>query len=201
MEKAELDVVALEILAEAGKVRPWRAQALAKLLAEVEAISIDEWRVRVRKALELRDDHVDNAYFKSRLTRQQLIVAALSGAVLLGALLAVWRWRPPDLTALPRPGFGTLLLVVLMGALGATLSTLRGLAQMTSEGTIPERVGNRVLTALRPLVGAVGAVALYALFDSGLIALGNASLGVLLGGAFAAGFSERLVTGLLEKIQ
>ena len=104
------------------------------------------------------------------------------------------------ITAMISGVFGMAGGLLLMGALGASLSTLRGLSRMALDTKIPERVGSRALTSVRPLVGAVAAVALYVLFASGLFSLGGQTLGTLLAAATVAGFSERFVTGLLEGV-
>lgn len=207
MDLADVALLRIELLAEAGsgKLGRWRASAVEKLLGPVaregEETPLEDLRLRVRRAMEIRDEHSDNIHFKNRLTRQQVVVASLWAALLLGGLLVLFDRVSFDLDGKADfEGTATLVLVLLLGALGASLSTLRGLSQMAPDTKIPERVGSRALTSLRPLVGAVAAVALYVLFASGLFSLGGQTLGALLTASIVAGFSERFVTGLLERV-
>ena len=63
---------------------------------------------------------------------------------------------------------------------------------------IPEGLITEMTTLMRPVVGAVGAVAVYAFLQAGL--LGNIDTPAAYAVGFAAGFSERLVSRVAESV-
>ena len=93
-----------------------------------------------------------------------------------------------------------LLGIALAGALGAAFSGLLNAIHVVAteeSARVHSTTGDVVLTRL--FVGALGAVGLYILLSSGLLALPISSR-ILMALSFAAGFSERLVLRNLERV-
>jgi hypothetical protein len=162
-------------------------------------------------AMHLRDERSDDLYFKLKLIRGQIIVLiwALLALLVLGAVfLAVVDGNPLKIaweqTANGAgPSFDQLtgvniLCAMLLGAIGACFSGLVSLTGAGPEASIPERIASTSVTLARPLIGAVSAFAVILLLTSGL--LSHASASAAFAFAFAAGFSERLAIGALEKL-
>lgn len=162
-----------------------------------KAVELDEWRVRVKEARRIVDVHSDNVYRRLHLLRGHLrragIVLVL---VLLASWVAVavaprWGWSPTagDVLA-DGPSF---LLVMLLGALGASLSGVLTLLATDRHQRIPDVRAQRLLVWFRPVVGAAAAVIVVSVLLSGLAGVRvdpEAAAAV----AFVAGFSEMLVS-------
>jgi hypothetical protein len=196
------------LLAEARKKldQSWRGHAIEKLLSSgvVDARHADETSTRssydnerLVEAMKLRDEYSDNVYRRLDHTRVQLTILGAIAFVLIAALLALL-----TTSAIP-PSGGleplTFLGVALFGALGGAFSGAISLMRVAVTGlTVPEVLTNGFTTIMRPLVGAVGAVALYAFLQAGLFTGMNTESAYAV--AFAAGFSERLVSRVAESV-
>lgn len=204
----------------AVKLSGWRREAIELALgtgaaeANGEKLSKRERKARERAAraavdpdrlhfaTRLRDEHFANEYYKLRLSRRrmQVLLGVLAADLALLALSAEAWWFDPDARipiqapAEGAPRFLSLLLgMILFGALGGAWSALRSVATSTRSQRIPEQLGGLIVTAMRPLVGAAGALAAFLLLRAGLLDLREAAPPVVLAIAFAAGFSESLV--------
>ena len=102
-----------------------------------------------------------------------MLVVTLLALWLFGE--AAWYAGVPAATAPAGLHLAVLLFGLLGGATSALLAPGRGPA------------------LLRPVLGALAAQALYTLFASGTVALGQITPGAWLALSFAAGFAERLV--------
>jgi hypothetical protein len=92
-----------------------------------------------------------------------------------------------------------LLAIAIFGALGGTFSAMISLSN-SSTGDVPERLVNSWLTIAKPIVGAIGALAIFVLLLGGIIQALSLTNYLIFAMAFASGFSERIVFGALSKI-
>ena len=87
--------------------------------------------------------------------------------------------------------------VALFGALGGSfsgaISLIRG-----QPSRIPHRLAESWTTLMRPVVGAAGALAAFAFLAAGVLGIDGAKAAYAV--AFAAGFSERLVSKAAESL-
>lgn len=93
-----------------------------------------------------------------------------------------------------------LLGVILFGILGGTFSAIMSLSHTSSQKRIPEQIVNSYVTLLRVALGAVGALVVYIFLAMGILNAEIISAPYVLGFAFAAGFSERLVVRAVRQV-
>ncbi len=87
--------------------------------------------------------------------------------------------------------FPLLVSIILLGALGGTISSLMTVYKGSTESTIPDQILDMWFTISRPIFGSMAALALSVFFFAGLIQLGDLTIYVALVASFSAGFSER----------
>lgn len=188
---------------EKPKITGWRAEAIKDLICKDgkvnEALAGEP--ARVIEALALRDEHLHTQYFKIELRRKHL--QQLCAALGIGILLCVWlSFREK----LPKP-FGELGYVIpalLFGALGAALSVSRSLLLRDVSAKIPmQRLGAFAIW-VRPMIGAVSALAalafLYANEQLKIFAWKATDPAVIVVICFVAGFCERFIVGAIDKL-
>jgi len=189
-----------------------RRSAMLDLLCDKDALrpSIESEPARIAKAAEVLDDYFDTQYYRIELRRRQLITlfCALCVALLVLVGLAycgrIDLFLADDNTAVGTPN--RLVAVILLGTLGAVLSIAQTImaSDLTSKITAQRVVSFMVW--MRPAIGATAAVVAYVLL------LANQKLQVLFNGQFGedftviavvailAGFSERFITGALDRV-
>jgi 8-oxo-dGTP diphosphatase len=212
LDEAELQLRADALSEEAAKKvkDSWRGPAVRRLLDGVVAVgserpsretSLAELRRRVAEAQRLLDDRAGNVYRRLDHLRDQLALiglVALPAFVALIALLATGI-VPISGTSSDFDKSGVIYGVFLFGMLGGAFSGALSLVQAPIERSIPEVLSSGLTTVLvRPLIGAVAALAAYAFLRAGVISVD--AYGAAYAVAFAAGFSERLVTRAAESI-
>lgn len=189
------------------KLRPWRrahAEELFRAAAPREPgghVSDAEFSAATEAAFMLHE-HFGNEALKQRAGRSQTTVLVALALLALAAWLTlsfVWplAW---DQTA----SFGgrrLMVAVLVFGSMGASFSALISLATQSAAQTIPEQAFTYRITLARQVVGMVSALAIYVLLTTGFVKIGDfkATAQFVLLGAFAAGFSERLVVNALKK--
>jgi hypothetical protein len=156
----------------------------------------------VYQATLIRDQSGDNAYYKVALVREQrtllLTFLAIAILVLLGLAATGWLRFDEDPAS---PSAGLLAGVALFGMLGACLSAVSSMATIPG-GRIPEHTMASKLTVTRPFIGAAAALGVFAILEAGFLKLDageEAALALALG--FAAGFSDRLVMGIIGSVK
>jgi 8-oxo-dGTP diphosphatase len=198
----QLAVQGERLLAEASeKLTNWRKIAVTGTLAtpKDEAPTVEQ----LIEAQAFLDEHLDNTYYKLRLSLQRLMVLPW---LILAALAVLWLStvvHPVAVDAMKGAGVlasgGRLFLVALMGMLGALLS-LAVTTRATSK-RIPEELskGNEVF--LRIMIGSASAVAVSIAIEAGLLGILNTNGPSLFLAAIAAGFTDRLLNGVLNGIE
>lgn len=162
---------------------------------------VEDLRIRLIDAKWVLDTHSDNAYHKFRILRR----AVISTSVAYGAFLAVLavivalEWVPTALLTEPPEnsplGSWRLLLVVMtLGTVGAFFSSATELRNRDDKLRIPDLRVRYTLMAMRPVVGAAGAVVVIVVLQSALGDAVTLQPTATFGVAIAAGFTERLVT-------
>jgi hypothetical protein len=207
----ELELAAIELRREAEKISGWRAKAIADLICDAngelrkDILSLpqnrtDPSRMRVINALALRDDQFRTTYFKISLRRRHLYRLFLLLLVGIAASLLLSRFG-----ILPEP-FNKIKLmsgVVLFGALGAALSVARDLLAPDISAKIPAQQLGAFVIWMRPAIGATAALISFVLLNAKAIRLFDwdpASPAIIFSVAIVAGFTERFITGALERI-
>jgi hypothetical protein len=184
--------------ATAADLRDRVRAAMSEVPRRDQDEELAELRTRIKAARQVLDVHQDNTYLKLRLLSRHLLWAGvlllvtLAVAVGTVAIVLGLGWSPSgdeELFADAR----SVLVVVLLGAVGGATS---GLITVLNPGTqlrIPDVKAQRYLVLLRPLVGAAAALIVVAILQSGLGGV-QADARAALAVAFIAGFSERLVS-------
>lgn len=208
MEGWELEQYAEVLRRESIKLTSWRQKAVQALLGEPGAkkdpndpqpyasITPD----RLFQCALIADGEHENQYLKIAVRRTNLkrMFLILASIALLLPLLACWEVLPDPLS---RPG--TLIALEGFGALGAAFSVAISLTSRPLTDKIPEQLLGSFITWMRPVIGAVAALAAYVLLHAGwlpeLLTDMEQSFAAMLALAFLAGFSERLVVGVMEQ--
>lgn len=190
-----------------AKLSGWRAKATTSLLPDPNTLAAkaltDDQRERLRQAvvesMAVLHGHSDNLYHQLRLVGRQLNY--LVGVCLL-VLFVVFVTSLQSAT--PGSPFATsaLLPVAMAGALGGIISAMWQLSRV-GQARIPEAWLQGLVTSGRPIVGAVSALFIYAVLQSDLIQLVDASkvgFPAALVLAFVAGFSEKFVLRTVERV-
>lgn len=200
---------AASIRAEAlQKLGTWRRKQVEQLFASLseadknaDVVSDAEFAV-AHETAQLLHEHFTNDALKQRAARSQLrILVGIAAAALL-----VWWWccartvlGLPDDPAINEPSL--VLSVLLFGLMGAAFSALTSSFAQSASQTIPDQAFNYRVTLARQAVGMLSALVAYVALASGSIRVAEltlkAPLYLIL--AFAAGFSERLVIGTLDR--
>jgi putative (di)nucleoside polyphosphate hydrolase len=203
----------------ASKLSGWRGQSVAALLEldtpldrlgdadppvnnpTPQAGGDEETKWRVYQATALRDEDGDNTYYKVALAREQrtLLLGVLAAVITLLLVLVVVGWLSFDENP-ATPSAGLLGGVALFGMLGACLSAIRSMGRIPS-GRIPEHTLASKLTVARPFIGAAAALGAFAIVTADFLKIdAGEEATVVLAVAFAAGFSDRLVMGIVESV-
>jgi 8-oxo-dGTP diphosphatase len=192
--RARLESLKQEALAD--KFGAWRIKAILSLVGKAEqtlgrasACRFDEARAQSAEAVFLRNEASNNTYYRVATVRWQLLLLYFAGGVALGVLLWVNPFSGMELSS-----WRMSVSVALFGALGAACSAILSLAKTQTTQRIPEKLVNSWVTVLRPILGAMVALAAFALLRAEFIKLGDVTSFKVLAVAFAAGFSDRLVT-------
>jgi hypothetical protein len=167
---------------------------------------VDERNQAVRTTLyaatTLRDEEGTHEAGRMTRIRRQLLVL---GGVLVGVLAALLLLAvtiPLDLQGRPATvGESLWLYVALFGALGGGLSAFRALSGRVSRHRMPKHLLSSLLTAVRPLLGAIPALAAYVVLESGVLGFKPSTTAAVLGVAFVAGFAERLIVRAVEPLR
>jgi len=206
----------------------WRTQAIERHLRELKSIKaglaciilslrrsseISAGYSKLEEILTVRDDRLNNIYYKDAMTREQvfrllIVLAILAVAatflvtVAIYDIMGVLNLKENSNKAPVTARLTSFISIAVFGAIGATFSALTDLAGSKAETRIPKHAWSTWITIMRPVIGAVSAlIATFALLGGILPALSKTVSTIpetefayfvwML--SFAAGFSERLV--------
>jgi 8-oxo-dGTP pyrophosphatase MutT (NUDIX family) len=194
-----------------AKLRGWRYRATESLWSSLKltdwqktsATLKNEQRSQLEQAivesLKVLNEHSDNLYHRMLLVGKQLNYLVLACIVLLISTGIGSRLLAPPGSQYTWVHLGA---IAIAGALGGVASAMYQLSRV-GEAKVPEALLYGLVTLGRPLVGAVSALFVYAVIQSGIISLIKPSdvlfgAGLVLG--FVAGFSEQFVLSTVAKV-
>jgi uncharacterized membrane protein len=196
--------VATTLRREANKVTGWRAKAIEDLLCDNDGEllpGLTKEPQRVIDALALRDDQAHTISFRIRLRRRHLLqlFTVLCLGVALCLILSYF-----GLMSEPFNDTKQVASVILFGTLGAGLSVSQGLLTAGVAERIPAQQIGAFMVWMRPTIGAVAALVAFAILHANsslrIFAWNTSDPVVVNVISFAAGFSERFITGAIERI-
>jgi hypothetical protein len=179
---------------------PWRRKTIEEVLDRA-GVTEAEQAVNLRDAQALMDDYFETQYHKNGLLRDHLRNVVSIALVAIAALLLLIGGSTDGPAAWADWDWKTIAMVLLVGVLGASFSATRKLTGQSGRSPIPERVAHGWITVARIVLGAAPALAAYGFLRTGVVVIGQGNLGSVLVVAFAAGFSERFVTNLLQSLE
>jgi hypothetical protein len=198
LESAELDAAAAAIGKEAEKLTGWRKKAVEEILENRTLLAAGG----VFRAALIRDEHFNNEAYKDGLRRGSALRLAVLLIVVLGALLALAYFK--FFTDIAPVSPDVLLCVATVGLLGAIVSAITDTPKADSPARIPEMASSFRVTILRLMMGPASAIVLFFVIRSDLsrsiVQLEKGDGYAVLVIAFVAGFTERLVLRVVEKI-
>jgi hypothetical protein len=201
LDEREHEALAVSVREQSAKLDSWRRRAVEKLVP-------GDGHVPNAAALVEALQHIDaansNQARAQRLLRRQLAILAVVLLATAGILMAlVVAWLPasqpgpsssgPTVPSSPLSGLATdqlAVLAALFGIIGACISSMQRTTSDRRRMRVPQLRAASWASLTRPLVGAAVGLVVWALAAEGI--LGSQGLGVL-GFAFAAGFSERVI--------
>lgn len=192
---------ALNTLIEGSKkLMGWRLAMLNQLLADKGVLKKSLSLGDVVQAQQVLSEHHTNVYRRLKILRSQIQFLEVTATLAIIGWVSVLVFES-FLEQFEAEVFSpTLTLSALtFGILGACISGILRLEKRSSQQRIPDQLTSLVYTVARPLVGAVSALAVVIFVLAGILDVGSETPGLYLAAAFAAGFSERLLTSGMEK--
>jgi hypothetical protein len=204
-ETALLRDRAAEINREATEtLRGWRREAVSDLLLDSNGnVKRTLSTTAVIRARHLVDEANQANHVKRRYLQRQLRYLLGLGVVALALFLwGLTESNPLDMSSVTTTAF--VVYVPLFGILGASLFGVRSVSKTATSTNVPQNFTPFGVVLARTFIGAISAVALYLGLTADVINLATADAGVspalLLGVAFAAGYSERLAPQAVERM-
>jgi hypothetical protein len=201
----------LLVLGETGKLTEWRSETVRNLFPKNygKDYTLGELQNRLAMAMRIRDEHFDNEYYKLHTGQNNLKFVLRLFSMTVFALTLLYYLTT---TYFGWPAFigdwKMLVLVQFFGFLGAIFSVAIKLTDADEQGTktVPDSMKDGENLRYRTLIGPGSAVIMYFFLKSGFLNPNliqnngtevSANLILL---SFLAGFSERLVIQLLERL-
>jgi hypothetical protein len=168
--------------------------ALAAKPAKDEKAETEELRTRLMDARRVFDEHSDNVYWRIDILRRYVLLAGFALFLSLLAILiaSFLGWGVTSNSKL-LANTQDLVVVMLLGAVGASVSGVLTPLSRDAEQKIPDARAQRHLTWVRPLLGAGTAVVVVSIIGSGIVGVTVSPLALPVA-AIAAGFSERFAS-------
>jgi hypothetical protein len=180
------------------KLERWKVDKVEKRLMENGQIKADISLEDIIEAKIMIDDHDECVTFWSDSIQWQIFIL---GSVAFISTLLILIFLGFFSINLSFNNIAFVSSICLFGALGGCVSSIFSFSKISIKigEELPVLVLNAWLTMARPLVGAVSALVLSTFIISGLVDLGTVSPYMLLAVSFAAGFSERLIVGAVDR--
>jgi hypothetical protein len=204
--RQRLERMALVLKHEAeSKITGWRAKAIQDLICDSNGKLIllekDDNLMRVIDAVALRDDFLQNNWFKILLRRRHLLSLSM---ILWSAILLVlvFSWT----RILPEFLWDTKVLstAVLFGVLGAVVSLAQSLTVKDISDRIPVQQLGAIDVWMRPGIGAAASLVVLILLNANdhfkIFAESVKNPEVIVVLSLVAGYSERFIIGALDTI-
>ncbi len=185
------------------KLSKWRQKAVFKIIGNPESKSNSNTlnRENIYLATFIRDEHYDNTYHKISLRRANLL--RLFFILILGMItipiLAYFGFFPENIG-----NYKTIISIEFFGILGASLSVAITLTKSSIDLKIPEQVIGSFVTWMRPVIGAIAAVAVNVFLHTGIAGkvfsmdlLTDSGVLII---AFVTGFSERVIMRVVKTV-
>lgn len=196
---------ATEIHREAtDTLRGWRREAVSDLLLDSNGnVKRTLSTTAVIRARHLVDEANQANHAKRRYLQRQL--RYLLGLGVVALVLFLWgitKSNPLDASSVTTTAF--VVYVPLFGVLGASLFGVRSVSKTATSTNVPQNFTPFGVVLARVFIGAISAVVLYLGLTADVVNLATANAGIspalLLGVAFAAGYSERLAPQAVERM-
>lgn len=197
-----LVLTALQEEADGDMLHSRVAGAIALVPDRSSSDELSELQNRVFASRRILDDALDNLHRKNDMLRIQVARSALAASALIAlaslvlALQVRAGWSPSEIGYL-LGDLRSFLVVLVLGAVGASLSGLLTLARTNGSSRVPDLRLRWIFLKYRPVIGAISAIVAVAILQSGAAGLSVTSEAALVA-SFIAGFSERLVTRSLD---
>lgn len=184
------------LLEDAGIAHPGEtARAIGSLAGQRDQAV----RTSLYAATALRDEEGTHETGRLMLLRRQLLIVGAVLVCILFWMLALATVIPVDLQGPPAgAGKSLWLYVAVFGAFGGGASAFRALSSRVSRSRVPKHLLSSLITLVRPLLGAIPALAAYVVLESGVLGFKPATTAAVLAMAFVAGFAERLIVRAVE---
>jgi len=210
MDENERIDLANELRMETAKLNEWRKEAVLELIGQKKFDMLEAPTPQaLARAIELKDEHYNNQYYKNRLSqtlfRLLFFVLALSiigiGFYLFFAMKCYGHMFYTDL-GLWEYALG----VLLFGLLGATTSAILFTRYLSKYSRITEIGSSRIITLSKIFVGAAFSVFVFMLLRSSIadsiqiFSFTISSPVDYFAIAFVSGFSERFAQNAIETI-
>lgn len=185
---------------EKEKLKEWRKLSVEDLLKPVKdclAVNLPDARVRVEEAQKVVDDFFNDEHMRIRVLRRRINPIVVIFAVLITVLLIESYNGSPGF-----PTFQLLGLTVIFGLLGACASVASDLVTRYETSNLLKQFSEVTDSLRRISFGPVAAILVLLAIDAGFIPVlaKDNNLALKCCFAFVAGFSERLVMKLVEKV-
>lgn len=187
---------------EEEKLKEWRRIVVGELLKPLNNCPDEDLltaRVRLEQAQRINDEYFDDEHMRIGVLRRRINpLVAVFAALIVGLLLASYSG---NLSA-GFPDFPTLSLTVVFGLLGACASVASDLVTRFETSNLLKQFSEGADSLRRISFGPVAAILILLALNAGFIPKlkeGN-EVAMLCCFAFVAGFSERLVMKLVEKV-
>lgn len=191
-------VVLRDELEVSGKFSEWRRAAARHLLEPVLASATGagpmnerDRSARLQEGVRIRNENFANEYRKLTLLRRHQRSLLSIGSASMLILIMVLAANAPRLGTSGVDQAWLMVAAVLLGVVGAVTSAAQRSSRI-SHGRIPHQLGSYVASTSRVPIGAVAGLLVWLAGNTGLAPSTGTAASILVG-AFAAGFTERLV--------
>jgi hypothetical protein len=205
-DEAERRTRATVLRHEAGsKLKNWRKEAVLDVVGrDATGEKVPGTRDLIQVQF-LVDQHFENVYFKlDVLAARVAVMPWLLGALIVLVVAVAFTkdfilggGATPDASILN--DYVMTIAVAVLGAAGATLS--RALSALGMEDRIPQVLSGATEWTVRPMIGALSAIAVVLVLESGLLPINEPAEPMIYAYAIAAGLTDRLLNRVLKAVE